>query len=131
MSHFSRVKTAFRDSSVLAQCLEEMGYQVECGGSVRGYHGVQQVDLAVAGRDGFGVGFVQNADGCYDLLADSWGVKGADRKVLERLRRDYPRLQQEYARRMVHEQAVREGYTMVEEVKQEDGSIRIVVRRWA
>ena len=46
MSHFSRVKTAFRDRSVLAQCLEEMGYQVECGGSVRGYHGVQKVDLA-------------------------------------------------------------------------------------
>ncbi|OPX68304.1 MAG: hypothetical protein A4E37_00982 [Methanoregulaceae archaeon PtaB.Bin056] len=124
MSHFSRVKTAFRDRSVLAHCLEEMGYQVEHGGTVRGYHGVQQVDLAVAGRDGYGVGFVRNADGCYDLLADSWGVKGEDKRVLARLRRDYPR-------RMVQEQARREGYTMVEEAMQEDGSIRIVVRRWA
>ena len=131
MSHFSKVKTAFKDQSLLAQCLEEMGYQVETGGTIRGYHGVQQVDLSVTGRDGYGVGFVRNGDGCYDLLADSWGVKGADKKILDSLRRNYPRIQQEYARRTVREQAEREGYTMVEEVEQEDGSVRIVVRRWA
>lgn len=131
MSHFSRVKTAFRDRSILAQCLEEMGYRVEAGGTIRGYHGVQQVDLAVAGRNGYGIGFVRNADGCYDLLADSWGVKGADKRMLESLRRDYPRLQQEYAKRMVREQTQREGYSIIEEEEQEDGSVRIVVRRWA
>jgi len=131
MSHFSRVKTTFRNRSLLSTCLKEMGYQVQEGGIIHGYHGVQRVDLAVTGKNGYGVGFVQNADGCYDLLADSWGVKGADRKILDSLRRDYPRIQQEYARAMVREQTAREGYTMVEEVEQDDGSVRIVVRRWA
>ncbi|MCU0632253.1 MAG: DUF1257 domain-containing protein [Methanolinea sp.] len=130
MSHFSRVRTAFRNKSLLAQCLRETGYEVQEGGTIRGYHGVQQVDLAVTGKDGYGVGFVQNADGCYDVLADSWGVKGADRKIMDSLRRNYPRIQREYARMMVREQTAREGYTMVEEVEQEDGSVRILVRRW-
>lgn len=130
MSHFSRIKTTFRNKSVLSLCLKEMGYQVQEGGTIRGYHGVQKVDLAVTGKNGYGVGFVQNADGCYDLLADSWGVRGSDRKIQDALRRDYPRIQQKYARMLVREQTEREGYSLVEEVEQEDGSVRIVVRRW-
>lgn len=131
MSHFSRVKTAFRDRDLLCMCLREMGYTVQEGGTIRGYHGLHQVDLAVTGKNGYGVGFVQNSDGCYDLMADSWALKGSDRKILDSLRRDYPRMQRDYAKRVVHEQTAREGYTMIEEVEQDDGSVRMVVRRWA
>lgn len=130
MSHFSRVKTTFRDRALLAQCLEEMGYCVQEDGLIRGYHGVRQVDLAVCGKSGYGVGFVRNDDGCYDLLADSWGVKGSDSRLLASLKENYPKIQREYARRAVKERIAAEGYTMVEEVEGEDGSIRILVRRW-
>lgn len=131
MSHFSRVKTTFRNKDLLSCSLREMGYEVQEGGAIRGYHGQQQVDLAVMAKDGYGVGFVQNGDGSYDLIADSWGTGGTGQKILESLRRDYPRIQQRYATMMVREQTAREGYSIVEEVEQGDGSVRIVARRWA
>lgn len=130
MSHFSRIRTTFRDRELLIQCLREAGYQVLDGGVVRGYHGEKQADFVVSGKGGYGIGFVKSEDGVFDMVTDSWGVAGEEKKILESLMQRYPRISREYARRLVMDQTAREGYSLVSEEEQEDGSVRIVVRRW-
>ena len=39
-------------------------------------------------------------------------------------------IQKEYAKKMVLEQAARDGFAVISQTEQEDGTLRIVVRRW-
>ena len=131
MSHYSRVKTTFHNREALVSCLTNLGYAVETDTVVKGHHGEHSVDIAAKNKQGCGFGFVKGPDGTYDMVADWWGVAGADeQKVLLELSRQAETIQKEYARRMVMEQTTRDGYELVSETHEEDGSIRIVVRRW-
>lgn len=131
MSHFSRLKTKLRDKDVLIQSLSEMGFSIRNGGRIRGYEGEHEVDLAVETAGGFGIGFVEAPDGTFDMVADSWAVGGRkQQKVLTGLERTMERIQQEYAVKSVLAQTEREGYELVEQVQEENGTVRIVVRRW-
>ncbi len=132
MSHFSRVKTEFRNREALLSSLAEMGFSVEQDAMIRGYRGLQNVDIAARSRDGNEIGFIRNSDGSYDMVADWWTKKGPKEEELARdLQEMAGRVQQEYARRVVLEQTRSEGFSVVEETKEQDGSIRIIVRRWA
>jgi len=131
MSHFSRIRTTFRHREALVQCMQELGYSVETDTTIKGYHGLHNVDIAARKSDGYALGFVKNADGAYDLVADWWGVTGkSEQKVAEELKRQAGAIQQEYAKRMVLEQAVKEGFELVSEKDEQDGTVRLVVRRW-
>ncbi len=132
MSHFSRIATKIRDREVLVRCLEEMQYEVREGGLIKGYHGQQHVDLMVETGRGYAIGFRKNEVGTYDLVADWWGVKGADReRFIHDLQGRVNRINREYALAMVKEQSERQGYSLVTQEEEEDGTIRVVVRRWA
>ena len=50
--------------------------QVETDTTIRGYHGRHTVDIAVKKSGGYGIGFVKNPDGTYDMVADRWGIPG-------------------------------------------------------
>lgn len=132
MSHFSRLKTKFKNREILMECLKEMGYQIQEGGFIRGYHGQQAVDLAIQVKKGYGIGFVRNEDGTYDMVADWWGVKGVDdQQLLSTLQDRVNAIQRKYTLQMVLEQTQKQGYSVVERTDEKDGSIRLVVRRWA
>jgi hypothetical protein len=130
VSHFSRVRTALRDREVLTTCLEELGYEVSEGGTIRSRDGVREVDLSVRTANGNGIGFVKDAGGCYTLVADWWGMRGRDRRILDRMNGTLARVQRRYAERMIRDHIENEGFSLVERREEEDGSIRIVVRRW-
>jgi hypothetical protein len=131
MSHYSRVKTTFHNREALIACLTELGYKVETDTVIRGHHGEHAVEIAAIKKNGFGIGFVKGQDSSYDMVADWWGVSGTnEQKILEELSRQSGSIQKEYARRMVLEQTAREGYELVSETNEEDGSVRILVRRW-
>jgi hypothetical protein len=130
MSHYSRVKTTFHNREALIACLTNLGYQVETDTVVKGHHGEHTVDIAAKNK-GYGIGFVKGPDGTYDMVADWWGVSGADEQnVVRELAEQAGSIQKEYARKMVIEQTTSDGFEIVSETKEEDGSIRIVVRRW-
>lgn len=132
MSHFSRVKTEFRNRDALLSCLAGMGLSVEEDATIRGYRGLQNVDLAARSRNGSEIGFIRNSDGSYDMVADWWTKKGQGEEELAReLQEMAGKVQQEYARRVVLEQTRSEGFSVMEEIQEQDGSIRIIVRRWA
>ncbi len=131
MSHFSRIKTTFRHREALVRCLQELGYTVETDTTIRGHHGLHNVEIAATMKGGSGLGFVQNPDGSYDMVADWWGVPGKnEKKVAEELQRQAAAIQQEYAKKIVLEQAARDGFELVSETSEQDGSVRILVRRW-
>jgi len=131
MSHFSRIRTTFRHREALVQCMQDLGYTVDTDITIKGYHGLHNVDIAARNSRGYSLGFVQNADGVYDLVADWWGVSGKDeQKMVEELKRQAGAIQQEYAKKMVLEQAKKDGFELVSEKNEQDGTIRLVVRRW-
>jgi hypothetical protein len=130
MSHFTRIKTSLKDKVVLTDALHNLGYEVTEGGTVKGRQGVRAVDLSIRTRDGNGIGFVRDAQGCYNLVADFWGIGKGDQKILSELDGTLARIQQEYAERTILEKTKNEGFSIVERREEEDGTIRIVVRRW-
>jgi len=131
MSHFSRIRTTFRHREALVQCIQELGYSVETDTTIKGHHGLHNVDIAARKKGGYAIGFVKNTDGVYDLVADWWGVSGTnEQKIAEELKRQAGAIQQEYAKKMVLEQAGKEGFELVSEKDEQDGTVRLVVRRW-
>ncbi|OPY36501.1 MAG: hypothetical protein A4E35_02041 [Methanoregula sp. PtaU1.Bin051] len=131
MSHFSRVKTRFKNRDALIECLEDAEFSIRQDTTIRGYRGLQNVDIAARAKNGSEIGFVKNSDGSFDMVADWWTKTGRGEQQLARsLQVMAEKVQQDYARRMVLEQARNDGFSVVEETEEKDGSIRIVVRRW-
>jgi cold shock CspA family protein len=131
MSHFSRIHTQFRHREALIKCLVELGLTVETDTTVKGYHGQHTVDIAAKQSNGYGVGFVKNSDGTYDMVADWWGVSGTgQKKIADELKVQAEIIQKEYARKMVLEQTAKDGFEVVSQTNEADGTVRIVVRRW-
>jgi len=131
VSHFTRLKTKFRHREALMQCLVDLGHTVEIDTTIQGHEGKHSVDIAVKTRGGYGIGFVQNTDGTYDMVADWWGVKGIGRKgIAAELRKQAETIQKEYVKKMVLTETARDGFEVVSQTEEIDGTLRIVVRRW-
>lgn len=137
MSHFSRMRTRIRDLETLKQTLRAMGYtDLREGGAIQGYR--QQstpVDLAVQMPAGYAVGFVRDEDGAYTLVADWWGVRGTSQQdFAARLEQELAeldrRVRQAYAVSTTLAQLQQQGYQVVEQRDEADGTVRIVARRW-
>lgn len=111
--------------------MQELGYTVETDAAIQGYHGLHNVDIAARKSGGYSLGFLKNPDGTYDLVADWYGVHGKkEQQIAEELKRQAGAIQKEYAKKMVLKQAKKDGFEVVTETEQQDGTVRIVVRRW-
>ncbi|MFA5266491.1 MAG: DUF1257 domain-containing protein [Methanoregula sp.] len=131
MSHYSRVRTRFHNREALIASLKNLGYEVETDTVIHGHHGEHTVDIAVRKTKGYGIGFVKGPDGTYDMVADWWGVKGAgERKIMQELEQQAGTIQKEYAKKMVLDQAAKDGFDVMSQTEEQDGTLRIVVRRW-
>jgi Protein of unknown function (DUF1257) len=127
MSHFSQIKTKIRNLPALQSALTDLGMDWKSGpDSVRGYQGqVHSADLVVTQENGCDIGFSWSGQ-AYELVADldfwqqAWSVERFINKVTQR-----------YAYHTVKDTAVAQGFQVAEEVKNSDGSIRLVVQRWS
>ncbi|HLU65573.1 MAG TPA: DUF1257 domain-containing protein [Kofleriaceae bacterium] len=133
MSHFTKCDLKMTNYEALKKALSDMDLQfVEAAEgqsvTVRGYRG-QTLDATLCIDMGtYDIGVVKSEDGTYELVADWWGVettKGVSEEELS------TRLKQRYAYHNVLMACEAKGYTVEEEVNQEDGSIQLVVRKWA
>jgi hypothetical protein len=123
MSHFTRIRTKLTDIHTVQKALEELGYTV-LSGRVRGYRGQEaEADLVVKTDSGYDIGF-RDEGSAVVMVADLWGL---------RINRDefLNKVAQKYAYITVVEQAKAQGWQMATEENQEDGSIRLVLQRWA
>ncbi|NDJ36624.1 MAG: DUF1257 domain-containing protein [Chloroflexi bacterium] len=123
MSHFTRVRTQFRDLDRMRTALVDLGYTVE-EGAVRGYQGRQEkADIVVRTDTDFDIGFRREGESVI-MVGDFWGLRINRSEFLQQVT-------QRYAYLTVSEQAAANGWQMTTEEVQEDGSIRLVMQRWA
>jgi hypothetical protein len=105
------------------QALEDLGYTVEKG-TVRGYLGQQaRADLVVRTDNNFDIGFRKEGENIV-LVGDFWGLRINREEFLQQV-------SQRYAYLTVTQQAAAGGWSKMTEEVQEDGSIRLVMQRWA
>jgi Protein of unknown function (DUF1257) len=75
MSHFSTLRTKITDAEVLKNSLRDLGITTKSEADVRGYQGQRvRADIVAVLEGEYDLGWSQNADGTFDLIADLWGV---------------------------------------------------------
>ena len=146
MSHFTRLRTRIREKDVLVRALSEMGCDVAEDAEIQGFEGRRRVDLAVRMKSGYDVGFSRDADGFYEMVADWWGVRGVSEgdfagrlegglaDIQERIKKEM----EELDRRTRHQYALKttlanlsgQGFQVVRQTTDENGTVRILARRW-
>lgn len=129
MSHFSTIKTELRDRQTLLEALEDLGHGPRQGSlMVRGYRGqTVEAQLAVAQANGADIGFRLNPEtGSYELVTDLdlWNQAVPVERFLAQLN-------QRYALRSILAATAEEGFQVSEQAQQQDGSIELVITRWA
>lgn len=127
MSHFSQIKTQIRNLSSLESALTDLGIDWKSGPrDVRGYRGqTTKAQVAIEQDNGYDIGFQWNGQE-YELVADMqyWQqnltVNGFLNQVTQR-----------YAYHTVMNETAKQGFQVAETQNQADGSIRLVLQRWA
>ena len=127
MSHFSNIKTKIRNLNSLKAALNDLEVDWKNGpGIVRGYRGqTHKADVVVEQNNNYDFGFSWNGSE-YELVADLqyWQqpltVDGFLRQVTQR-----------YAYHTVVNETANQGFSITEQDKNHDGSIRLVVQRWS
>jgi hypothetical protein len=124
MSHFSRIKTQIVDKTYLLHALNDLGFQYEEGKlHVAGSHDRKmEAEIVIRLPLSYDVG-LKLTDGSYEVVADWAGVKGLSQKDF------IGRLTQRYAYHAARSQLEEQGFTLVEEIVQNSGQIRLVLRR--
>jgi len=129
MSHFSTIKTELRDRDALVSALAAMGHAPTAGPvTVRGYRGQhEQADLVVQPEQGGDLGFRLNPErGAYELVTDLdlWRLPVPPERFLAQL-------QQRYALEAILSATREEGFQVAEQTSCDDGTVEVVVTRWA
>ncbi|WP_330202664.1 DUF1257 domain-containing protein [Cyanobacterium sp. Dongsha4] len=127
MSHFSSIKTQIRNLESLQASLNNLGIEWKNGPfSVRGYQGqTTQAQIVIEQENNYDIGFAWNGQE-YELVADlqywqqPWTVDGFLQRVT-----------QGYALQTVLQESSKQGFSVTEQQKNNDGSIRLVVQRWS
>lgn len=123
MSHYSRVKTIMRDKDILLQCLSELGYEAKIYKKARQYRLLDNAEMSIRINERR-VSFALNTDNSYDMIAD-WDLIGSEVQ-----KKFTASLLQRYALKTIIAQTNQQGFNVIENTQEEDGSIRIVIRRW-
>ena len=136
MSHFTCIKTEFKDKEVLVESLELLGERPNVPSDL----GMSVVDLVITNPDhaeehptvevdiaiGVDVGFKFNEKtGSFEFYSDhaTWEKDIPVERFLEKLT-------QQYARMMIHRTIKEEGFEVQEEWEMDDNSIELTVNRW-
>ena len=122
MTNLQAIKKALEDMQM--KFVEaEQGQTV----TVRGYRGDSLKAAICVDMGRYDIGVVDNQDGTFDITADWWGVETTKGVSEEEFKHQ---LSQRYQYHNVKQACEEKGYSVEEEVNEEDGSIRLVVSKW-
>lgn len=128
MSHFTKVKSRVFDRVALEQALRDLNFRISPMQVVNGWQGAtRRADLVAKTTGPYDIGFVKNAEGSYDIIADWWGVRTTTGIEQERF---VNQLNQRYAYNKVVGSVASQGFQVTEEENLADSAIRVVVRRY-
>ena len=128
MSHFSTIKTQLKDSEPLIKALNNLGYIINQEEKfVKGYRGkFTAVDISMNLSGDTKVGFKwDNNSNAYELVTDLdlW-------KFDLPVERFISKVTQMYAYETIISKTKEDGYQIVEQKNQNDGSIELVLTKW-
>ena len=128
MSHFSTIKTQLKDAEPLIKALNNLGYMINQEEKfVKGYRGkFTAVDISMNLPGETKVGFKwDNNSKAYELVTDLdlW-------KFELPVERFISKVTQMYAYETIISKTKEDGYQIVEQKNQNDGSIELVLTKW-
>ena len=128
MSHFSTIKTQLKDAEPLIKALNNLGYVINQDEKfVKGYRGkFTAVDISMNLPGETKVGFKwDNNSNSYELVTDLdlW-------KFELPVERFISKVTQMYAYETIISKTKEDGYQIVEQKNQNDGSIELVLTKW-
>ena len=128
MSHFSTIKTQLKDAEPLIKALNNLGYMINQEEKfVKGYRGkFTAVDISINLPGDTKVGFKwENNSNAYELVTDLdlW-------KFDLPVERFISKVTQMYAYETIISKTKEDGYQIVEQKNQNDGSIELVLTKW-
>jgi len=128
MSHFSTIKTQLKDAEPLVKALNNLGYMINQEEKfVKGYRGkFTAVDISMNLPRDTKVGFKwDNTSNSYELVTDLdlW-------KFELPVERFISKVTQMYAYETIISKTREDGYQIVEQKNQNDGSIELVLTKW-
>ena len=128
MSHFSTIKTQLKDSEPLIKALNNLGYIINHEKKfIKGYRGkFTAVDISMNLPQDTKVGFKwDNNSNSYELVTDLdlW-------KFELPVERFISKVTQMYAYETIISKTKEDGYQIVEQKNQNDGSIELVLTKW-
>ena len=128
MSHFSTIKTQLKDAEPLIKALNNLGYIINQEEKfVKGYRGkFTAVDISMNLPGDTKVGFkLDNNSNAYELVTDLdlW-------KFELPVERFISKVTQMYAYQTIISKTKEDGYQIVEQKNQNDGSIELVLTKW-
>ena len=132
MSHFTKCALKMTNLAAIKKALADLKLNFSeqennQGVVVRGYRG-DSLKAAISVNMGrYDIGIVDNLDGTYGVTADWWGVETTHGTSEEEFQNQ---LGQKYQYHNVKQACEEKGYTVEEELNEEDGSIRLVVSKW-
>lgn len=126
MSHFSKIKTSLRDLALLQKSLDDLG--VRWDENIKSLNGYKSqkcfANLVIKQNNNYDIGFTWNGTE-YQLVADlqfwqqPWSVELFLDKITQR-----------YAYNSILKATQTQGFQTVEELTQENGSIKLTLQRW-
>ena len=128
MSHFSTIKTQLKEAEPLIKALDNLGYIINQEEKfVKGYRGkFTAVDISMNLPGDTEVGFKwDNNSSTYELVTDLdlW-------KFELPVERFISKVTQMYAYQTIISKTKEDGYQIVEQKNQNDGSIELVLTKW-
>ena len=128
MSHFSTIKTQIKEAEPLINALKQLGYVINQEEKfVKGYRGkFTAVDISMDLPGNTKVGFKwDNKTNSYELVTDLdlW-------KFDLPVERFISKITQMYAYNTIISKTEEDGYQIVEQKNQNDGSIELVLTKW-
>ena len=128
MSHFSTIKTQLKDSEPLIKALNNLGYITNQEEKfIKGYKGkFTAVDISINLPGDTQAGFKwENNSNAYELVTDLdlW-------KFELPVERFISKVTQMYAYETIISKTKEDGYQIVEQKNQNDGSIELVLTKW-
>jgi hypothetical protein len=128
MSHFSTIKTQLKDAEPLIKALNNLGYTINQEEKfIKGYKGkFTSVDISMNLPGDTRVGFKWDKNSnAYELVTDLdlW-------KFNLPVERFISKITQMYAYETIISKTKEDGYQVVEQKNQNDGSIELVLTKW-
>ena len=126
MSHFTKIKTKLYNLTILKKSLDDLSLETETGSKeIRGYNNQTHVaELVIKQSNNHDIGFAWNGSE-YELVTDLmfWSQPYSVDKFLNQVN-------QRYAYNSIVEMSKREGFQLAQSKNPQDGSVRLLLRKF-